>query len=69
MSLPCIDGCVQSLRTSKLRMAMSDLNLAVIGNCSYGALIDRVGRVVWACVPHFDGDSAMRLSRDWGEAS
>ena len=35
---------------------MSDLNLAVIGNCSYGALIDRRGRVNWACFPHFDGD-------------
>jgi GH15 family glucan-1,4-alpha-glucosidase len=35
---------------------MSDLNLAVIGNCSYGALIDRKGRVCWACFPNFDGD-------------
>lgn len=35
---------------------MSDLNLAVIGNCSYGALIDRRARVNWACFPHFDGD-------------
>ncbi len=35
---------------------MTDLNLAVIGNCSYGALIDQRGAVVWACFPHFDGD-------------
>ena len=35
---------------------MSDLDLAVIGNCSYGALLDRRGRVVWACFPHFDDD-------------
>ncbi len=35
---------------------MPNLNLAVIGNCSYGALIDQVGRVCWACLPHFDGD-------------
>ncbi len=35
---------------------MPDLNLAVVGNCSYGALIDQRGRVVWACFPHFDGD-------------
>lgn len=35
---------------------MSDLNLAVVGNCAYGALIDQRGRVVWACFPHFDGD-------------
>jgi len=35
---------------------VSDLNLAVVGNCAYGALIDLRGRVVWACFPHFDGD-------------
>jgi GH15 family glucan-1,4-alpha-glucosidase len=35
---------------------MADLNLGVIGNGSYGALVDRNGRVVWACFPHFDGD-------------
>ncbi len=34
----------------------SSLDLAVIGNCSYGALIDRLGRVVWCCLPRFDGD-------------
>jgi len=33
-----------------------NLNLAVIGNCSYGALIDTRGRVCWACFPNFDGD-------------
>jgi GH15 family glucan-1,4-alpha-glucosidase len=36
--------------------AASGLDLAVIGNCSYGALIDRRGRVVWSCLPRFDGD-------------
>ena len=35
---------------------MTNLDLAVIGNCSYGALIDQLGRVIWACFPHFDGD-------------
>lgn len=34
----------------------SDLNLAVIGNCSYAALINRYGRINWACLPNFDGD-------------
>lgn len=37
---------------------MSDLDLAVIGNCSFGALIDRRGRIVWACLPRFDADPA-----------
>ena len=36
--------------------AMDDLNLGVIGNCTFGALIDRKGRVVWSCFPRFDGD-------------
>ena len=34
----------------------ADLNLAAIGNCSFGALVDRRGRVVWGCFPSFDGD-------------
>ena len=35
---------------------MSRLDLAAIGNCSYAALIDAQGRVVWACMPRFDRD-------------
>ncbi|MBB5208995.1 glycoside hydrolase family 15 protein [Chiayiivirga flava] len=34
------------------------LDLGVIGNGSYGALIDPRGRVVWSCLPTFDGDPA-----------
>jgi GH15 family glucan-1,4-alpha-glucosidase len=32
------------------------LNLAVIGNCQISALINTVGRIVWACLPRLDGD-------------
>ncbi len=35
---------------------MSDLDLALIGNCGYSALIDARGDVVWACLPAFDSD-------------
>ncbi|MDH3475471.1 MAG: glycoside hydrolase family 15 protein, partial [Rhodospirillales bacterium] len=35
---------------------MSTLDLAVIGNCSFGALIDERARIVWSCLPRFDGD-------------
>ena len=35
---------------------MTSLDLAVIGNCSYGALIDKQGRIVWCCLPYFDRD-------------
>ncbi len=33
---------------------MSDLNLGVIGNCSFSALVDLQGRIVWCCMPRFD---------------
>ncbi len=32
------------------------LDLAMIGNCAISALIDRRGRIVWCCMPRFDGD-------------
>lgn len=35
---------------------MSDLNLGIIGNCSYSALINQQGSVVWSCLPRFDSD-------------
>ncbi|MTI16783.1 glycoside hydrolase family 15 protein [Rhodobacteraceae bacterium RKSG542] len=33
-----------------------NLNMAMIGNCSFAGLIDTMGRVVWCCLPRFDGD-------------
>jgi len=35
---------------------MGNLDLAVIGNCTISALIDSRGRIVWSCMPRFDGD-------------
>lgn len=35
---------------------MNSLDLALIGNCSISALIDTSGRIVWSCLPRFDGD-------------
>ncbi len=35
---------------------MSSLDLALIGNCTFAALLDRRARVVWACLPRFDAD-------------
>ncbi len=34
------------------------LDLGVIGNGSFGALIDRDARIAWSCMPAFDGDPA-----------
>ncbi len=39
-------------------MNESSLDLGVIGNCSFGALIDKQANVVWSCLPSFDGDPA-----------
>src|SRR5581483_2378147 len=35
---------------------MADLDLGVIGNSIVAALVDRRGRIVWYCLPRFDGD-------------
>lgn len=35
---------------------MSGLDLGVVGNCAFAALIDRDAMVVWCCLPRFDGD-------------
>ncbi|WP_407354136.1 glycoside hydrolase family 15 protein [Luteimonas sp. R10] len=39
-------------------MTQATLDLGVIGNGSFGALIDNRARVVWSCLPAFDGDPA-----------
>ncbi len=46
---------------------MSDLNLGVIGNSAFGALIDNEGRVVWSCMPRFDGDPVFCSLLNGGE--
>jgi len=34
----------------------ASLNLGLIGNCAVSALVDDRARVVWCCMPRFDGD-------------
>ncbi|HLK26575.1 MAG TPA: glycoside hydrolase family 15 protein, partial [Caulobacteraceae bacterium] len=49
-----------------------DLDLAPIGNCSVSALIDRMGRYVWACAPRFDSDplfSSLLSNKDPADAA
>ncbi|MFP3942578.1 MAG: glycoside hydrolase family 15 protein [Alphaproteobacteria bacterium] len=36
---------------------MNSLDLGMIGNCSFAALVDKAARVVWCCLPRFDGDA------------
>ena len=36
--------------------APANLDLTLIGNCSFGGLLDKQARLVWACLPQFDSD-------------
>ncbi len=36
--------------------AQPSLAMGVIGNCGFSALIDARGRIVWCCLPRYDGD-------------
>jgi len=50
---------------------MRTLDLGFVGNCSFGALIDKHARVVWCCLPRFDGDPlfAALVKGEIGESS
>ncbi|MFA6313503.1 MAG: glycoside hydrolase family 15 protein [Sterolibacterium sp.] len=49
---------------------MHDLDLALIGNCTVGALVDARANITWGCFPRFDGDpvfcALLRDSDDFG---
>jgi len=36
----------------------------MIGNCAYSALVDRQARIVWCCLPRFDGDPVFNALLD-----
>jgi GH15 family glucan-1,4-alpha-glucosidase len=40
----------------KANTSIQNLNLGVIGNCGFSALVDERGSIVWCCLPRFDGD-------------
>ncbi len=46
------------------------LDLAVIGNCQVAALVDKQGRIIWACLPKPDADPVFcaLLQRDGGDS-
>ena len=43
------------------------LNLGVIGNCAYNAMVDTRARIVWCCLPRFDGDPVFNALIDPSE--
>ena len=52
---------------SAAEIVKPSLNLGVIGNCAYTALIDDLGSIVWNCLPRFDGDPVFNALLDAGE--
>ena len=51
---------------------MSTLDLGLIGNCCFGALVDPYARIVWCCLPRFDGepvfDALLRIDEETAPA-
>lgn len=49
---------------------MKTLDLALIGNCTIGALIDARAKITWGCFPRFDGDpmfcALLKATDDYG---
>jgi len=43
------------------------IDLAVIGNSTFGALIDEAARIVWSCLPRLDGDPVFSDLLDGGK--
>lgn len=44
----------------------NNLNLGMIGNCAFSALVDDQARMVWCCLPRFDGDPVFNALLDDG---
>jgi GH15 family glucan-1,4-alpha-glucosidase len=44
--------------------APASLALGVIGNCAFSALVDARARIVWCCLPRFDGDPVFNALLD-----
>src|SRR5258706_1049845 len=44
--------------------ANATLNLAMIGYCAISALIDEQARILWCCMPRFDGDPVFHALLD-----
>ena len=55
-----------SLKSDPVAAAAS-LNCGVIGNCAFSSLIDQQGRMVWCCLPRFDGDPVFNALLDASE--
>ena len=44
--------------------APASLSVGVIGNCAFSALVDQRARIVWCCLPRFDGEPVFNALLD-----
>jgi len=60
----------QSVPVNSTMANVHDLNLMMVGNSAFSALIDQRGSIVWSCMPRFDADpvfcSLLRKNKDIG---
>ncbi|MDB5898965.1 MAG: putative trehalase, Glycoside Hydrolase Family 15 [Ramlibacter sp.] len=49
------------------KMTPNSLALGMVGNCAFSALIDREARLMWSCLPRFDGDPVFNALLDPSE--
>ena len=49
--------------------APPSLNLGVIGNCAFSALLDERARIVWCCLPRFDAEPVFDALLDPAESA
>jgi GH15 family glucan-1,4-alpha-glucosidase len=45
----------------------NSLQVGMIGNCAYSAMVDQQSRIVWCCLPRFDGDPVFNAILDPSE--
>eukprot|EP01006_Ploeotia_vitrea_P004248 TRINITY_DN114176_c0_g1_i1.p1 TRINITY_DN114176_c0_g1~~TRINITY_DN114176_c0_g1_i1.p1 ORF type:complete len:158 (-),score=57.04 TRINITY_DN114176_c0_g1_i1:11-484(-) len=51
-----------------VRPHANNLEVGIIGNCTFGFLIDRYAKVVWGCLPRFDSEPMFSFLLTGGDA-
>ena len=65
---PCREVSDEALALVKAAKEKKEArSIGVIGNCAYTALIDERARIVWSCLPRFDGDPVFNALLDPSE--
>ncbi len=52
---------------NNMKPTPSTLQVGMVGNCAYSALIDQQARIVWCCLPRFDGEPVFNAILDPSE--